>query len=200
MDHGIELVVIRHLPTVGNGKRQYVGWTDEPIIPSDSAPYDRTIKKVHGSDLLRTRQTAALLFPNAAYGADSCFRECNFGQFEGKTYAQLERYSHYRNWVDDPIGISPPDGESLQQVQVRVLKAFRELPQGAHVVTHGGPIRLLLARFAPEQREFWSWNVPHGSIYRFHWESEEQWKEGQRCTSLSVEMRTENGNSYEKEC
>ncbi|MDW0108608.1 histidine phosphatase family protein [Sporosarcina aquimarina] len=185
MDRGIELVVIRHLPTVGNAKRQYIGWTDESIVPAAVKPLDVGCDLVYGSDLLRARQTAELLFPNAGYQADERFRECNFGEFEGKTYAQLEEREHYRSWVDDPTTSAPPEGESLKQVEMRVLEAFRQLPPGARLVTHGGPIRLLLARFAPEQREFWSWKVPHGAIFRFHWDSEEQWKEGERCTSLS---------------
>ncbi|WP_025785561.1 histidine phosphatase family protein [Sporosarcina sp. D27] len=194
MVSGIDIVVIRHLPTVGNGKRQYVGWTDESIIPGPVRPIDIEHVAVYGSDLLRTRQTAALLFPNATYLADARFRECNFGEFEGKTYVQLEKNNHYRSWVEDPATIAPPGGESLRQVEERVLEAFQQLPSGAQLITHGGPIRLLLTRFAPEQRGFWSWAVPHGAIYRFHWDSEEQWKEGQRCTSLSVDRLTENGN------
>lgn len=194
MARGVDIVVIRHLPTVGNGKRQYVGWTDEPIVPVAVRPFDIERVTVYGSDLLRTRQTAALLFPNATYLADARFRECNFGEFEGKTYAQLEKNDHYRSWVENPTTIAPPGGESLRQVETRVHEAFQQLPSGAQLITHGGPIRLLLTRFAPQQREFWSWSVPHGAIYRFHWDSEEQWKEGQRCTSLSVDRLTENGN------
>ncbi|MBD7909207.1 histidine phosphatase family protein [Sporosarcina gallistercoris] len=195
---GVEFIVIRHLPTIGNGKRQYIGWTDEPIVPTALEPYDTECTEVYGSDLLRTRQTAALLFPNATYQSDPRFRECNFGEFEGKTYTQLERYSHYRSWVEDPTALAPSGGESLRQVEARVVEAFQHLPPGARLVTHGGPIRLLLERFAPEPRDFWSWEVPHGVVYRFHWKTEGQWKEGQRCTSLSVERLTENGNSSGK--
>lgn len=198
MDYGVELIVIRHFPTIGNGKRQYIGWTDEPIVSTVSKPYDSKCREVYGSDLLRTRQTAALLFPNAVYQADSRFRECNFGEFEGKTYAQLERYPHYRSWVEDPATIAPSGGESLRHVEARVVEAFQQLPPGAQLVTHGGPIRLLLSRFAPKVRDFWAWEVPHGVVYRFHWKTEGQWKEGRRCTSLSVERLMENGNSSEK--
>ncbi|WP_432354008.1 histidine phosphatase family protein [Sporosarcina sp. A2] len=198
MAHGIEFVVIRHLPTVGNGKRQYIGWTDEPIVPIAIKPLEYQPFTVYGSDLLRTQQTAALLYPNATYQADARFRECNFGEFEGKTYAQLENNEQYRGWIDDSTKMSPPGGESLLQVETRVLEAFRKLPTGARLVTHGGPLRLLLAQFAPEPRDFWSWNVPHGAVYRFRWDLEQQWKEGQRCTSLSEEQLMVNENSFEK--
>ncbi len=185
-----ELVVIRHFPTEGNRKRQYVGWTDEPIQEIEAPVLDFERTDVYGSDLLRAKQTAQLLFPRAMYHADARFRECHFGEYEGKTYAQLELDTHYRNWIDDSARLAPPGGESLQQVESRVLEAFSELPNGARLVTHGGPIRLLLARFAPEPREFWSWDVPHGAMFRFTWNSECAFKEGQRCTSLSAEPQT----------
>ncbi len=191
----IELVLIRHLPTAGNGLRQYVGWTDEPIVPGYMLPAPDQPSAVYGSDLLRARQTAALLFPNAHYHPDAGFRECNFGEFEGKTYAQLETNTLYRQWVDDPYTISPPGGESMQQLESRVTAAFLRLPPGARIITHGGPIRLLLARFAPEQREFWDFDVPHGSCHRLFWDSAAAWKEGKRCTSYSAELRTASGST-----
>ena len=192
MADNFELVVIRHFPTVGNRKRQYVGWTDEPILEISVSSLDLDCTNVYGSDLRRAKQTAQLLFPNATYHEDARFRECHFGEFEGKTYAQLEKNTHYRNWVDDSEALAPPGGESLQHVASRVVEAFSELPNGARLVTHGGPIRLLLATFAPEPREFWSWDVPHGGRFRFLWDSESAYKEGQRCTSLSVEPPTAN--------
>ncbi|WP_040287582.1 histidine phosphatase family protein [Sporosarcina koreensis] len=194
MDHGVELVLIRHLPTDGNGRKAYVGWSDEPIRPAVTGPADEQLQTVYGSDLLRARQTAELLYPGARYVPDSRFRECNFGEFEGKTYAQLENNTAYRRWVDDPLQVSPPDGESLLQMEKRVTDAFRELPAGARVVTHGGPIRLLLDRFAPDPLEFWEWDVPHGSRHRLYWASAAAWKEGRRCTSYSAELPMENGN------
>ena len=199
MADSVELLLIRHLPTAGNGLRKYVGWTDEPIVPVQITRSLGQPDIVYGSDLIRARQTAELLFPEARYHPDARFRESNFGEFEGKTYAQLETNRAYRQWVEDPRTVSPPGGESLQQVEKRVTEAFLELPPGTWVVTHGGPIRLLLARFAPEPRSFWDWDVPHGSCHRLRWHSSDAWKEGERCTSYSAEKRTANdslsGNS-----
>lgn len=190
MAGNVEFVIIRHLPTAGNRKRQYIGWTDEPILETHVQALNENRPVIYGSDLQRAEQTAARLFPRAQYQSNAHFRECNFGEFEGKTYAQLEKDTHYRSWIDDPVSVKPPGGESLGQVEHRVLEAFHQLPPGACVITHGGPIRLLLARFAPDVRDFWSWDVPHGAVYRFRWDSERGWKEGCRCTSLSVERLT----------
>lgn len=192
MAHRFVLHVIRHLPTAGNKGRKYIGWTDEPIIVTDLQG-DLAATQVVGSDLLRARQTAALYFPTADYEADCRWRECNFGDFEGKTYADLEKDKDYRNWIDDPYAIAPRGGESLVAVEQRVLSAFKQLSGGTVIVTHGGPIRVLLTKFSPEEKAFWSWDIPHGTGYRLEWQSEQAFKEGKQCVSLSAVPIMANG-------
>lgn len=183
------LYLIRHLPTAGNREKKYIGWTDEPIVPvEDKESYrfmqaDRRI--VYGSDLVRAKQSAAILLPGADYSADQRLRECYFGEFEGKTYAELEMDMDYRNWLDDLLSFAPRGGESLADMERRVLEALVSLPNGAVVVTHGGPIRIVLTRFSPESRDFWSWQIPHGSIWKLEWHNQDEMKEGGRCVSLS---------------
>src|SRR4051812_46498348 len=88
------LYLIRHLPTAGNREKKYIGWTDEPIEPVEDKGKYRFLEAqnriVYGSDLLRAKQTAAILMPGADYLPDARLRECHFGDFEGKTYADLE--------------------------------------------------------------------------------------------------------------
>ncbi|MFS0690510.1 histidine phosphatase family protein [Sporosarcina sp. 179-K 8C2 HS] len=184
-DH--RLYLIRHLPTAGNRERKYIGWTDEPIEPVEGVANYRFAHSgiVYGSDLLRARQSAALSMPDSNYVADARLRECHFGEFEGKTYAELEMVRDYRNWLDDPYSFAPRGGESLADVEKRVMDALVSLPNGAVVVTHGGPIRITLTRFSPEPRDFWSWQIPHGSIWKFEWRNHDELKEGGRCVSLS---------------
>ena len=55
----------------------------------------------------RAKQSAALYFPQASIEADASWRECNFGEFEGKTYAELEKNKDYRKWIDDPYAFAP---------------------------------------------------------------------------------------------
>ncbi|MDN4606037.1 histidine phosphatase family protein [Sporosarcina highlanderae] len=180
------LYLIRHLATAGNRERKYIGWTDEPIEKGSDVFWNLSKTEiVHGSDLLRAKETAALLFPAAVYQADERFRECNFGDFEGKTYADLEMDRDYRNWLDDMETRAPRGGESMSDVERRVLEALIELPNGAVVVTHGGPIRIAMARYSPIPSDFWSWQIPHGSAWKFEWVTYDKMKEGGRCVSLS---------------
>ncbi|WP_438314908.1 histidine phosphatase family protein [Sporosarcina sp. FA9] len=185
MDNSYCIHLIRHLPTAGNKKRQYIGWTDEPILEPD-CDFKSTlnVSKLYGSDLLRAKQTAEVYFSNIFYNEDCAWRECYFGEFEGKTYAHLESDLDYRNWIDDPYGKAPRGGESLLEVEARIVPALMKVPDQSVVVTHGGPIRILLTLFSFDEKEFWSWEIPHGSCFRLEWESEKAFQEGKKCTSI----------------
>ncbi|MBB4823139.1 alpha-ribazole phosphatase [Sporosarcina luteola] len=199
MVHHHYLYLIRHLPTAGNEKRQYIGWTDEPIVSSHGKSRLHAfgnVETVYGSDLLRAKQSAVVYFPEAAYSADSRWRECHFGEFEGKTYAELEMDKGYRAWLDDPRGAAPRGGECLAEVEARVRAALVDVPSGSIVVTHGGPIRSILSHFSPgKPADFWSWSVPHGSVWKLTWRHYDELKEGLPCISLSEVPITENRNS-----
>ncbi len=196
MANSFVLYLIRHLPTRGNKERKYIGWTDEPILDSVEWNWSlpETPKHVYGSDLRRARQSAVLYFPQAIFRADAGWRECNFGDFEGKTYAELEKNTDYRKWIDNAYVFAPPGGESLREVEARVVTLLKKLPNKAVVVTHGGPIRAILTKFSPDKKEFWSWEIPHGTGYRLEWESDKAFEEGESCTSISAVPIMVNGN------
>ncbi|ARF17946.1 histidine phosphatase family protein [Sporosarcina ureae] len=181
------IFLIRHLKTTTNAQKVYCGWTDSGLVSEEGEAIDFPVpvQQVTGSDLSRTRQTAAIYFPNINFTADPRWRECNFGDFEEQTYDQLKNDPDYRNWLDDAWNTPPRNGETLQQVKSRVLEALAELPNDAVVVTHGGVIRVVLDTFAQDNRSFWDWDVTNGSIWQLEWASAEEFKEGKPCTSLS---------------
>ncbi|MEZ7172540.1 histidine phosphatase family protein [Sporosarcina sp. OR05] len=193
------LYLMRHLPTAGNRAKKYIGWTDEPIEPITEPETFRLSSMqqniVYGSDLRRARQSANIFLPHAIFHEDRRFRECHFGDFEGKTYADLEQDKDYRNWLDNPVLHAPKGGEGLKDVEKRLMAALHELPNDSLVVTHGGPIRIALNQFSPEPADFWSWQIPHGSLWKFEWANETTMKEGGRCTSLSEVPTTANAHT-----
>ena len=80
-------------------------------------------------------------------------QELHFGAWEGRSTAELMQTSAEdlgRFW-SDPYGFTPPEGETLLAFEARILAALQRL-QARHagerllLVTHGGVIRLLLAR------------------------------------------------------
>ncbi|WP_075618403.1 histidine phosphatase family protein [Paenisporosarcina indica] len=190
-----QLTLIRHLPTLANVERRYIGWSDESIIPPTqvfSQP-NRSPDLIYGSNLRRCQETAALFYPNTPYQGTASFREMNFGNWELKTYEDLKADPLYQNWLSNPETVSPPNGELFHEMGSRVLKGLNSLRHDdSVVVTHGGPIRYMLMRFAPEDRNFWSWDVKHGDQWTLRWASQQCFEEGKRCEFLSVERLMEN--------
>lgn len=198
MDYAVTVYLIRHARTKSNCEHRYLGWTDEVILPNQNLPIvDSNCDVVFGSDLKRCRQTAKIYFPNASYFGYAGFRENNFGEFEGKTYEELKDIAQYRKWIDDPNNIAPPAGETLLEVTARCMIAFRNLPTSFlkyPFILHGGTIRTLLVQLAPKPSDFWDWHVSHDELFKLQWASREAFKEGKRCTSLSVVPLTANMN------
>ena len=189
MGNAFVLRLIRHAPTAGNMRKAYIGWTDEPILPFEAMP-DHGTRFVWGSDLLRCRQTAHFLFPDAHYEATADWRELNFGEWEEMTYGDLEYNERYRKWIDALETIKPPGGESLQQLAERVDRAIDAFSETGNftVVTHGGPIRFILSKASGQQ--FFSQQAAHGHCYTVIWASKSAYKEGDPCISYSVEPLT----------
>ncbi|OKO92578.1 histidine phosphatase family protein [Geobacillus proteiniphilus] len=209
MGRHLAVTLIRHGMTEQNRRRAYIGWTDAPLAAAErnrlcrlqlERPYP--VDCMVTSDLHRCRETAALLFGGRR--ADWCtsrWREFHFGAWEGKTFAELEEEPAYRQWLASPFSAAPPGGERYADFQARIKQALAETialaeqSEARHVVivTHGGPIRLLLEQYAPDARSFWEWEVPFAGGYTLE-STIERWKGGERCISLSAVRFKENEN------
>ncbi|MEK4699069.1 histidine phosphatase family protein [Solibacillus sp. FSL R7-0668] len=195
MVNGVTVHLIRHEKTDANLKRKYIGWTDEPIVEQvEFSPFVQS-EFIYGSDLIRCQQTANGYFPEATFIAHKQLRELNFGDFEMKTYEQLQHDPIYRAWIDDPYNVTPPNGEDFEQFKQRVISAFMEIVEAQQnyiFVVHGGVIRVLLSQLASEEKMFQQVMAQHRMVYTLHWDSLEDLKGGARCTSYSEAHITEN--------
>ncbi|EIT87054.1 alpha-ribazole phosphatase [Fictibacillus macauensis ZFHKF-1] len=194
MDDQLAITLLRHGLTKENQEKRYIGWSDPPLCEEGRQllhPLTDTPDVIYSSPSLRAMETAAMLFPNSDVTVCEGFRELHFGEWELKTYADLCNNPHYRQWIDHPTTITPPGGESYATFTARVLHAwFTMLEQMQHddrqqavIVTHGGPLRLLLSHFAPQEKDMWHWSVSHGQGFTLQWQQEERRGVG-RCTSL----------------
>ncbi len=188
------IALFRHALTEENKRRGYLGWSDSPLCPDESSsilPLSRSYDLLFSSDSGRCVQTAELLFPNKERICLFELREMNFGEWEGKTYSELRGHTDYEYWLQDPWKHSPPKGESFSEFQDRVHAGWAKVMEcmiadkapRAAVMTHGGVIRLLLRDFAPIQKEFWEWGVPHGIGFELTFKKGTVGRGG-RCTSL----------------
>ncbi|WP_238600706.1 histidine phosphatase family protein [Metasolibacillus meyeri] len=186
MGDAITIHLIRHGKTKANMERKYIGHSDEPILPLRQVDIALQPSVVYGSDLKRCQQTAACYFPQVPYRASADLRELHFGQFEMKTYEELKDDLIYREWINNPLQVTPPNGESFSDFTARVERAIEQIitgPGDYTFVVHGGVIRLLLERFL--QQPFNSLQAKHDTLYSCSWSHFSTWKEGKRCTSIS---------------
>lgn len=192
----MELVLVRHLQTPGNLKKQYIGVTDEPL--AETAEHSEMIAKrqvdcqgteqVISSPMKRCIQTAKLLFPKETPIICEKMRECNFGLFEGKSYEELKEHAEYQKWLDYGGKIPFPEGEDHEVFKRRCAEGFGEMVEKlakqkmkqAVMVVHGGTIMAVLESIDSQKRPFYHWQPENGGGYRVILD-ETEWMQGKKC-------------------
>lgn len=154
------LYLVRHGEVVNHGV--YNGHTDVDITPRGVKQMEslrdrlreKKIAAVYASDLRRTLLGAAIIGQPHDLQPQSFpqFREMNFGRWQGLTYGEvMEKYPEdIPQWLQDLETFRIPQGESLIDVQQRVLPKLEELiakHQGEDfvLVCHGAVNRLIIA-------------------------------------------------------
>jgi broad specificity phosphatase PhoE/ribonuclease HI len=119
------------------------------------------------SPLRRAAQTARIVGGGREIVFEDGFRETDFGDWEGLTFAEVKQKApdELAGWLADPA-VAPPGGESFVDTDRRVgaaLSAVGERYPGARllVVSHVTPIKLLVRR---------ALEAPMSALYRMHLE------------------------------
>lgn len=170
------ILLIRHGESILGSRGRYAGHVNTPLSAEGRGQIMRLrrrfrrfrIDRVFSSDLRRCRETAEILAPGADVIFTKQLRELSFGRWEGWTSDECARRypSRYGRWLDDPRRITPPGGESLDQLAQRVgafvRRVARRFPgRTVALITHGGPIRVLLVR---NLADFWTVDVPPAAL------------------------------------
>ncbi|TCP55785.1 alpha-ribazole phosphatase/probable phosphoglycerate mutase [Tumebacillus sp. BK434] len=153
------LLLIRHGETDANVQRRYIGRTDVPLNATGLAQAaelraafsEHRIAAIYHSPYQRTLATAAQL--GEELRADERLAELHFGAWEALTYDEISERDHLYSWYDDPWHFAPPGGETLQQLDLRLSSWLHDIlarhpEQTVAAVSHGGPLRWLLAKYA----------------------------------------------------
>jgi alpha-ribazole phosphatase len=99
--------------------------------------------RVWSSPLTRCRRLAEALTPHPIL--DDRLLELSFGDWEGVLWDDVPRADLDR-WALDLYGFAAPGGETGASLIARVTAFWRDLGEGSHiVVSHGGPLRVLIA-------------------------------------------------------
>jgi broad specificity phosphatase PhoE len=109
------------------------------------------IAALYASPLQRTRETAEIVA--ARLGLAVAFRddllELDFGEWTGKTFDDIRGDPHWPAWSTQRSLAAIPGGESMRQVQRRVVEALIEIGErhpneSILVISHGDVIRAAL--------------------------------------------------------
>ena len=155
------LILVRHASTEHSVHNRFSGRNDLPLSAigeQQAAALARRatsfgdVAAVVSSPLPRARQTADLIAGalGAEVGVNDGLVETDFGEWEGLTFAEVEKGwpGELSGWLTTPDA-SPPKGESFGDVAKRVRRARDELI-ASHpaatvvVVSHVTPIKTLL--------------------------------------------------------
>jgi probable phosphoglycerate mutase len=158
------IVAVRHGETTWNRQRRLQGWAPARLTDRGRERADRLgatlaqrydIDRVLSSDLHRAEETAAILgdHVDAPVAFESAWRERDLGVHQGLPVDEMaERFPEYDLEKAGPEAAHrrPESGERLADVRDRVVAEWEttlaesEPGETVLVVTHGGPIRLLL--------------------------------------------------------
>jgi broad specificity phosphatase PhoE len=183
------LILIRHAESDANAstnlsEKVWQGSSDSPLTirgelqVAATAAHVATLHRRYAVDvfyvssLLRARRTADAI--SRAIGlpvqVDHALREFDLGDWEGRTFAELEDIENLsKRWEADRYFV-PPGGESPYIFQRRIVTAFESLvsvhpDHTVLVVTHGGVIRNLLGLWIGHGPDDWQrWNASNCSI------------------------------------
>jgi alpha-ribazole phosphatase len=178
--------LVRHGLTDWNTQQRFCGHSDVPLSAQGRAQarwlaqrlQEEKISTIYTSDLARARETTEIIASRrtqaVAVKVSAAWREMDFGAWEGLTYAEIaDQFKDRLDFFADPEQYSPPNGESLAhllhrvQAELAVIACSDNLPVEGDVVivSHGGPLRLLLCSVLGMPLEHqWQLRLDPGSL------------------------------------
>lgn len=164
------LLLVRHGETAFNAEKRFQGHVDAPLHENGRRQAaalqkrltDEPIEATIANDLRRATETAEIIMAGGGMEVtvDGRWRELNFGSWEGMTYPEIQPKfpQQLAAWEADSVCVTPPNGETLQQLAERVQVALADLrqaypPEPVLLVAHGGVLQTLLClRWGCRQR------------------------------------------------
>jgi probable phosphoglycerate mutase len=184
------ILAIRHGETAWNVDTRIQGHLDIPLNDTGHWQAERLgqslvaedITAIYASDLSRAHETA--LYVSRASGvpvvAELGLRERGFGDFEGRTFAEIEVAlpDQAERWRKRDPAFAPRGGESLLQVKERVLASVNRLAKQHPgelivMVAHGGVMDVLYrAATRLDLQAARTWQLGNTAVNRLLWTAE----------------------------
>lgn len=156
------ILLMRHGETAWNHEERLQGWAPVPLnergreqAEAAATNLDRDPDRIVSSDLRRTQETTEVVQTvlDIPVRFDDAWRERDLGVYQGLPLTTvMDRFPAFGLGEDaaNAVDQTPDSGESLVQVADRVVSGWQDVLTSSDpnetvlVVTHGGPIRLLL--------------------------------------------------------
>jgi probable phosphoglycerate mutase len=187
MQEPTRIIAIRHGETTWNVDTRIQGHLDIPLSANGrwqaerlaEALRDEPIQAIYASDLARAWETAH--YVGQAQGLpvtkEMGLRERDFGDFEGKTFAEIEMLlpEQSMRWRKRDPEFYPAGGESLITLRTRVLAAVERLAalhsgEQIALVGHGGVMDVLYrAATRLDIQAPRTWELGNAAINRLLW-------------------------------
>ncbi len=175
----MRLFLVRHGETHSNNKKIIQGQADTKLNEIGRkqaknvarALKDIRFEKIYSSDLSRAKETAEII--NTYLGTKLILtpelRELDMGNWEGKSFAQLQQSIDFVKWVKAPTELdSIRGGETLLQLKTRIerfLEKMRHEKGNVLVVTHGIALTtFILSILNSSMDNIWRVKVNNASI------------------------------------
>ena len=135
----VHIILIRHGETDWNTQQVFRGRADVPLNKVGMAQAEAVGASLHNSDigalysspLSRALDTAHLLTKgrNLEIALEESFIDIDFGAWQGLSHQKVkEEYTDlYTTWLRSPHKVTFPNGESLEEVEVRSKKALEKI-------------------------------------------------------------------------
>lgn len=188
-----KIVLIRHGITEGNEAHLYYGSTDVSLSPRgkqllekqrDEGIYPTSEDaRYFTTGMLRTEQSLEIIYGEQPHEIIEELRELDFGEFEMRSYEELNSVPEYQRWITaEDTKTAPPGGESIDHFTKRIRSGFDDLKvrnelsmlklrnRGKEAMTicicHGGVISGIMDYIWPgEHKNFFEWIPDPGHGY-----------------------------------
>lgn len=182
-----EIFLVRHGETEANKKKLLFGHLDWDLNKKGinqikncskrlkQITKGKNIDLIITSTLLRAKNSAKIISRKLNIKKIITVKdiyEKSEGILEGKTYKEFKEtdYKNYRKWLKDPLKFRPKKGESIADLNNRVIRAYKFLRRkysgkNIIIVAHSGTIKVILLNIlGADIRKFWNIRIDCGSI------------------------------------
>lgn len=172
----MEIYLIRHTtPDIDKGicyGQADIGLADDFLKEAKNTVQQLppSIDHVYTSPLKRCLQLAGMI-PHQALEQVSALQEMDFGDWELKAWSDIPE-SDLNPWMADFVNEKVPNGESMKVMANRVISWYHLLKDSKSekiaIVTHAGPIRILLSEVnkTPLEEAFDRYPVAYGEVIK----------------------------------